>query len=187
MKIKKTSLTRKNLLFLLLPVVLLAVGGTGYYKTRQQANETVVTDTNQPGVEKIDLSPPTEEDKQQVDRHKEAVAKQQERENQPAPSGLRQVKPFISNAGYYGNKVEVRSFIPEVYEAGGTCVITLVKGSDKVVKESLSVKGATTTDCPPAFISRSELPNPAGTWTVTVAYSSPTAEGISESRTVEVQ
>lgn len=187
MKNKKAVFSRKNSLILLALVLFLAIVGIVYYKSAQRGNETVIKNTNLPGEEKIDLSPPTEEDRQQVDQHKEEVAKQQERENQPPQSGIRQVKPLISNAGYYGSQIEVRSFIPEVYEAGGACTVTLAKGSDKVIRESFSVKGATTTDCPPAFIPRSDLPNAAGIWTVTVTYSSSTSQGVSEPRTVEVQ
>jgi hypothetical protein len=165
-------------------LVIIVLGSFLVYRRRSHNASTPAT-SNPPGTEKIDLSPPTEQEKQSNEQHKDELIKQQQQE-QNTQTGIKQVKPIITDAGYYDTQVEVRSFVPGIYEAGGTCTITMTKDSSSITRQVISSKGATTTDCPVVRIPRSDLPS-TGTWTVTVSYNSATAKGSSDSKTVEVK
>ncbi len=179
-----TKSSKRKARFLLVLVLLLALAGASGFWYKNRVRDKLANDlTNPPGTEKIDLSPPTEDDKKAVDQHKEELANQQTQPQTPA-SGQKQVTPVITNVRYANNQVEVRSFVPGIYESGGSCQATLTKDGQSVVKQTTSVKGATTTDCPIIIFSRSELS--AGKWTVVLTYSSATAQGSSAQTTVEV-
>ena len=180
-KLNRPRPSKRTLLITCVLIVILAVGGFAYSRMRNDKNPTAASPES---TEKIDLNPPTEQDKKDVEQHKDDIVKQQEEISKPQPS-TKTVTPFIVDAGYYNNQVEVRSYISEIYESSGTCTVTLVKGGSRVVKQVQGVKGATTTDCPVTTVPRSELS--VGAWAVTVSYSSPTASGNSETRIVDVK
>jgi len=175
---------KKSLLAIAVILFLVIASGSliAYPRVRVNKEAVQTADTNSPSFEKVDLSPPTEEDKQAVDQHKDALAKQQ---NEPAPSSSSSAKPIITDVGFYNGNVEIRSFITGVYEAGGTCTAELTKGSSKITRQVTATKGATTTDCPVIRIPRAELN--AGTWTAQLIYNSSASTGTSEPRTVEVR
>jgi hypothetical protein len=133
--------------------------------------------------EEIDMSPPTQQEKDDVDKHKEDLAEQPQ-QNAPS-SGRNTVTPSISDAGLYDKQIEVRGFIADIFEGGGTCRVELTMGSQKVTKEIAATQGTSTTICPLVKIPMSELST--GNWTVKLSYSSPNAEGISDARSVEVK
>ncbi len=141
---------------------------------------------DKPGTEKVDLSPPTEEEKQATEQHKADLLKQEEARNQAPPAGGRTVTPIITNSGYYDNQVEVSSFVPGIYEDGGVCTATFTQGASKVVKQSKGLKDATTTRCTNFAIPRSDFPS-SGNWTLVLSYASPAAHGASAAQTVEVK
>jgi hypothetical protein len=134
----------------------------------------------------INFAPPTEQEKQEAEEHKKEVEKQIEIENQPQPGGKKAVTPAISYAGQYGDVIEVSSFVPGIFEDGGTCTVKLTQGSSVITRDVTGVKDATTTRCPVASVPRSELPS-GGTWQATVTYSSNSAEGTSGASSFEVQ
>ncbi|MDB5185892.1 MAG: hypothetical protein JWL85_415 [Candidatus Saccharibacteria bacterium] len=183
MKNPKRMPSKKVLLIALLVVILLA-GAFIFMQSRR--NSTASTSVDQP-VEKIDLSPPTDAEKQEADARKEIIVKEQESQNQsqPTPGAKKAVKPIMTTAGFYDNQVEVSAFVPEVYEQG-TCTLTLTKGTAKVTKQTAGVKDATTTRCENFVIPRKDIPS-AGIWSAVVAYTSATANGSSEAKNVEVK
>lgn len=178
-KFKKSKNVNKKVFLALLVIILLAVGLVFYFNNREKHAGPSVESPNLG--ETINFNPPSEQDKQEVDQHKQDIVSQE----QQTPKTSNSVKPIIIDAGFYDGQVEVRSFISGTYEAGGTCSVKLTKAGQSIVKDSKSVKGATTTDCPPTIIPSSELSS--GTWAVVVSYSSTTTQGSSDIKTVEVK
>jgi hypothetical protein len=142
----------------------------------------------------INYDPPTKQEKQAVDEHKEAIITTPQGEPEPSnnnSNGPREVSPFITiaqqfNDSQYGNRVEVRAYIPEIIEFGGNCNFTFTKGSEHVTWKVEGQPDARTTVCDVAMVSRDKFPS-AGTWSVVVAYESNTARGVSDAVDVEVQ
>jgi hypothetical protein len=180
-KNSSTKLSKNQLLPIILAGLVLVLVGGLIFNRWQDSKSSSSQDTNQADDAEINLSPPTEEEIKAAQEHKDELVKQQNQQNQPTNG---KVTPIIIDAGYYDNQLEVRSFVPGIFEAGGTCTVTASKGNEKVSKQSAASQGATTTDCPVTNIPRSELS--AGSWTVVVSYVSTTNQGSSETRIVEV-
>lgn len=158
--------------------VLILGGGFAYSKLAHKAS----TGTN--AKNNIDLSPATPAEKQDSNEHKENTS--QNNQPTPPPSSTSSVTPVIVDASQYSDKIEVRSYVPGVFENGGTCTVTLTKGSLQVTKQAAATEDATTTRCANVSIDRSEF-SEAGQWTATVSYSSTAYQGSSKPTTVEVQ
>lgn len=136
----------------------------------------------------INFEPATEEEKAQAEQHKEDLSKRIEQEqNTPPQAGEKAVTPIISSWGQNPdtNNLEVAAFIPEVYEEGGTCTLTLVKSTTTVTKSSTAQKDVNRTSCVPFVIPRSELE--AGDWIASVHYASAAAQGVSNKQTISVK
>jgi hypothetical protein len=89
----------------------------------------------------------------------------------------------IASAGLYNNQVEVRAFVTDVIEGGGTCTATFTKNNRTVTESSEAFIDASTSQCRPIIIDRSRF-SEAGTWSVVVTYTSSTSKG--ESAPIEV-
>lgn len=126
----------------------------------------------------VDLSPPTDEDRAETEAHKQDLGNQQN--SASSSSGKKQVTPVIVNKDKNG----ASAYVQGVFEDGGTCTATFVHGQDKVTASSKGFKNVSYTSCEPMT-----LPGPLnieGDWTVTVTYSSSTAEGKSAPETFNV-
>jgi hypothetical protein len=140
----------------------------------------------------INMNPPTEEEKKAADDQKKKTEQQvQQEQTQQNTNSIIQVKPVISSVGQffdepYGNRIEVRAFIPGIYENGGKCKITFSKGESSFYKEVDALKDATTTRCETLTILRKDFPS-AGTWQVKVSYNSLRYSGDSEIQQLEVE
>lgn len=140
------------------------------------------TSTGQP----VNLSPPTNQEKQQVDQTKDQITKDQA--SQPsAPSSNPQTtaSPFITYAAQQGQSIQVNGYVGGVFEDNGTCLATFTKGDLKVTGESKGIADSDHTTCPPITIPRSSFSS--GTWSVVLSYSSDTASGSSQARNVVIQ
>lgn len=182
---KIKTLNKKSIILLLLVAALLVLaGGYAWYK---KTHSTVKAPPGNPGV---NFNPPTEADKQETEAHKqEILKKQQNNETTTAPKGSDgklAVTPVISYAEQIESNIEVGAFVPGVNETGGVCKVTLTKGSETITKQTQGHYDATSTTCEGFVIARSEF-HTAGTWQVVVNYSSATASGMSQARTVEVK
>lgn len=79
--------------------------------------------------EAINFNPPSEDEEQSGDKKKEDIVNNSS--NSTAPNGdtqqdssqLKAVKPVITSAGNYDSQIEVRSFIPGIYENTGICTV----------------------------------------------------------------
>jgi uncharacterized protein (UPF0333 family) len=179
---KKRSETKKKRLLLIGAVLLILTGIAAYFYFRDSPNTaTITTSTN----EQKPITPATEEEKKESDRLKNATA---DREAQPQASATQKksIQPVIVDANLYDQTVEVRAYIPGIVEDGGTCTVTLRKGSHIFTRTSAGFQDAKTTNCTKVTINRSDFPE-AGTWSTTVSYDSNTASGTSDVRTFEIK
>lgn len=179
----------KKVISIIVSVVLvlaLIVSGviTYKYSNRQKITATKSEDKiQQSGGSKIDLSPPTTEEKQASEANKDHIVQQAE-SSQPATTSS--VKPAITYAGQYNNQVEVGAYVSGVLESDGVCITTLSKDSEKITKQVVAVQNINSMDCPVAIIARSEIPS-AGAWAATVQYKSAKYNGTSDQREVGVK
>jgi cytoskeletal protein RodZ len=120
----------------------------------------------------IRYEPPTDEEKQQAEDHKDDLA-QQNNNPAPAPStpnAKKSVTPVITNVDNSG----LRGYVPGVIEDGGTCTATAKSGSATVTKTSSGFANVSYTQCAPITWD-SQLAS--GTWEFTLSYQSAKAEG----------
>jgi hypothetical protein len=170
-------ITKKNkkttLLITILAALLIIASVAAYFFFFKKAD----TFQGTAGVSKVNYGPPTEQEKKAGDAQKKAVVEQDKLDNQGTPANTN-ADIFISDASYYSddNMVEVRGYVTNVYENGGTCTATFTQGSQSVSTSSTGFQDAKTTQCGILNIARSKFAT-AGTWNLTLTYSSPTAQG----------
>jgi len=174
----------KIVIFTICGIVTLAALSFFAYKMLVKPNTNQIsnpgTDTS---VNDINMEPATEEEKQQAEDHKDDLVKQQETEANPKPAGQKkQVSPSISSA----DQTMISVFVSGVFEDGGTCTATITGPGNTIKKTSVGFANASYTSCEPIFLSRSDF-SKSGTWSVSVAYSSSTADGTSANREFNVQ
>lgn len=96
------------------------------------------------------------------------------------------VSVAISYADIFEGNLEVRAFMPSVIQGTGECTATVKKsGAPTITEKSPAFIDSSSTICQPIYIPTSQLSS--GTWTVSVAYSSPTHQGSSSDHKVEVK
>jgi hypothetical protein len=135
----------------------------------------------------VNLSPPTEEDKQQVDQTKDELGDDQTAPKPPTqPDSKATVSPFISYAALEGQTGVVNGYVGGVFEEGGTCTATFTRGSAKIVKTTTGFQDSDHTTCPPFNVARGELAS-AGTWDVILSYTSNTSTGSSPPSQVDIK
>ncbi len=78
-----------------------------------------------------------------------------------------------------------QAFVTNIIESNGSCTLTLSRSGAADVKATVSAYAdATVTYCRKIIIPKSSIS--PGTWTATIAYSSPTSSGTSSTETVQV-
>jgi hypothetical protein len=178
-------LTKKSALFAVL--VALVIGGILYFSvfkndSNQAVNKPSGSTSTDSGNKEIDLKPPTQTEKQQVESNKEQIVKRDEQINNastPASSsGLKQVSITITEA----SAERIAAFTSDIFESGGQCTATAVKGSQIITKTSEGLKASNYTQCTVFW----DNPLEKGIWTMSISYKSVTAEGTA-SKTKEVQ
>lgn len=179
-KIKVNFRSKKFIIAVIIAALLISGSAFAYVATRDDDKKNEDVTANGPESESIgtsyDINPATEEEKRESEQHKDAIVEQQ---NQPAPQPgqKKQVSVVITSA----DANSINAYVSGVLEDGGTCTATLTKGSQKIDRTSSGFSNVSTTNCSPI------APNfpSGGTWTVTVSYSSASAEGKAQT-TVEV-
>lgn len=185
MQNKKSESSKKYILLIIICLLLvLAAGSLLYYKTNifKQPTKSVT--------ETINYNPPTKEEMASSDAIKDKIVENQNNTssnntNSNHTSQTTNASVIITDAGQYGNVVEVRSFIQNEYQ-DGTCTITFTKGSQSLEKTTPAYRDATTTICTNPLINRSEFPE-AGDWYVTVKYTATNISGISEKKLIKIE
>ena len=153
--------------------------------TSQQPDSPTQTSAQQDGV---NLDPPTDADKKEVDNHKNQLADKLDnpQSNQPATT----TKPYLTRAEHITdpsvNKVEAAGYVSSVIEDGGSCRYTFSGSATEVTRESKGFKDARTTVCPPVSIPRAEFGAP-GTWKVKLTYNSTTVSGTSDEQSIDIK
>lgn len=182
----KKLITGKRLLLLGLAVIVAAAGGFG---VKHFNTDTPIAQI-QPVASPVNYDPPTQQDKDQTQAHKEELAREyQQQQSEPsaqATSGKQIVNPIITNASQLDQQVTINAYVGGIFENGGTCTATFTKDSLQIVKKNTAFANATTTDCPPVMMDRSEFSS-KGDWQVSVAYDSAKATGISQPKTFTVK
>ena len=134
----------------------------------------------------INYDSPTEVEKNAGDEIKESLVKSGNENNPDSTPGTKKnVEVLISDAGQYGNKIEVRAFMPSHYE-NGTCTITLTQNTAKVEKAAPAYKDSSYTICTNPDFNREEFPS-SGEWQVSVAYVSDNAYGTSQPKIISIK
>lgn len=185
-KISGSKRTKKTVWILAsLAVVALIVGLASYILTRGNDSDFDKTSTGHD----VNLNPPTPEEKAETEEHKDSLAEKEGNPTPPTPttpSGKLAVVPFITFAGQEGGDVSVSGYITEVFEENGTCTATFTKGTLSHSQQSKGFRDFKHTSCAPITAPRSNFAE-GGTWTVTLSYSSPTAVGSSQPRSVAIE
>lgn len=183
----RKSISKKPILLVIIAAVLI-IGVFIAYKSQRNANQPA-SGADTTSVEKIDLSPPTQEELKETADHKENLGSTPSTNTPPAaqPGGRNAVKPVITFADQTNNNtsLEVSSFIPSVVEEGGECTFTATKDSQTVTKKLGTLRSASSTSCKNFVIPSSEFAA-KGSWKITVAYSSSVSYGVSDTSTVEI-
>jgi len=167
-------------------VLILILAAAGIFVWRHFDSKTSTQGANTGADKGINYSPPTKEEQESGDKVKDQVIKTQDQDSKPQTTPAN-ATVMITDAAQYGDTVEVRSFISNIYK-DGTCTIAFTQGSLNVTKEAPAYQDATTTICTNPVIKRSEFPA-AGNWQLTVSYKSTdgTASGTSAIKTVTLK
>lgn len=183
MTLKRPS---KKLAILLLAIVIVSLASILAFKMANSHNaKSSATTSSETTVNTVNYDPPTKEEVIAGDEQKDKnVQRDKVNSNTAPPAGSANI--VIVDAGQYDNTIEIRSFISNVYEDGGTCTVTFTKDSLSVSRANTAFKDATTTQCKPINIGRSEFPA-AGDWKLVVSYTSPTISGSSTTKTVSIK
>lgn len=178
-----TKKSPQKLLLITTLVVLLVVAGALLWRRQNSQNDTV-SQTSSNG---INLSPATEQEKQDSNAIKEQTYEEEKKSETDNQSGdKKSVTPVVVDAGQYDNAIEVRSYISGVVEDGGSCTFSFTQGQGKVTKTVTGFADATTTKCPNTSIPRSDFPS-SGSWSLVVEYSSSSASGKSSTISIEIK
>jgi hypothetical protein len=182
-KNKKRSNKKKIVLIVIIVVLAVLSSIFAYYYFTDEKPATSNTagsspsPTNEP---KINLDPPTDDEKKDSDRAKDVIVDQQQN---PTPT-TNTVTPIVTYADYNNatKQLEVGAFVSGVVQDGGTCTFKLTKGSQTFTKQTTGFANAQNTGCPALSANRSDIPS-SGTWSVVVSYSSTSHSGVSQNQT----
>lgn len=161
-------------------IALLVIGGF-YFVNRKSRPNTPGTDNNTQAQDGTQYPGPTEQEKKDAQTNKDKLANQT-----PATTSQNGAKKVVTPVITSANQTEVRGFVPGIVENNGICTATFTKGSTSFTKESKGFSNVSNTNCEPIVVSRSDFSS-SGTWSVTLSYSSVTAQGISKVTNIEVQ
>lgn len=177
MSIRIPLLKNKKLLMISIVLTLL-IAGILTVVMHNRTNPSIEIPDGIAGSSEINYDPPTEEEKTTGDSQKDQNIKQQQLENRQVEA-VTNATLVISDASYYSTEdvVEVRAYISNVIENGGTCKANFSQiGQPAVIESSQAFQDARTTQCGAINIARSRFPA-AGTWDLLLTYSSPKASG----------
>lgn len=176
------SRNRKKLIAVLLIVSLFILAALAYYLVGAK-NSLNQSDSSVRPVNSVDYGGPTDEEQAAGEVQKEANKQREALDTAPASSVA---DILISDASQYGDTVEVRAYIPNIYEDSGTCTAKFTKNSQEVSVSSKAFKDAKTTQCGALDLDRQSF-SEAGEWKLVIAYKSPAANGTTQPKTVTIK
>jgi cell division protein FtsL len=173
---------KRLLLLTALVLVALAIGiGVSHFRDTSNANQAA---SRQRGVNTVDYSGPTKEEQAVGNAQKTKEVERSQLNNNPPQTSANLA---IVDSTQYGSIFEVRAFISNIFENGGTCKVTLTKsGAPTISQTSAAAASATNTQCATIDIPTSNFSS-KGEWQLTVSYNSATASGTSEQKTVSIK
>lgn len=127
-------------------------------------------------------SGPTNQELKETKEHKEQVLNNQTQPpdaNNPPSS----VTPVITAKEQVDQQVRVTAFVPGLIQNSGSCLLKAVKGAHQVTKTVAAAANASTTDCAPFLMNRTDFAE-SGNWNITVTYTSTTLRGVSSSEVI---
>lgn len=172
---KQKKYQNKKIILLAVAVVIaivLTVGSLIVYRNFQKPKPDF---NGTAGLSGINYSPPTQDERRAANEQKEKNVTEQANASKNEDNKAIVV---ITDASYYAdnNSVEVRAYISNIIEDGGTCTVTFEKDGHKITQQQTAFKDATTTQCGALDTPRSQF-NSNGTWNTTVVYTSSKANG----------
>jgi hypothetical protein len=121
------------------------------------------------GQDEINLNPPTEDELQAVEDNKikisDEIDKEQNTSSEPTEGNKTTVKPIIGYIEVGDEQIRANGFISTMIEEGGTCTLTLRKGTQTAQTSTTSLADAQSTICGLIQINKTEVNN--GEWTAT--------------------
>ncbi|MGH7158054.1 MAG: hypothetical protein ACREGD_03185 [Candidatus Saccharimonadales bacterium] len=182
---KKRMHTSKRILLCGLVILMVGTAALLFFLNREDRPLTETTATSAGATDgrdtTINYDPPTEEEKQQAEDHKDELAQQAQNQD-PNTSNKKEVIISITSAtNVSGPTVTITGFAQGIVEDAGTCTATLTKGGDTKTATSDGFADANTTQCQPMTMQLSP-----GSWQLTLSYNSSSASG-SSTKTLTVQ
>jgi len=172
--------TRWSVLGVIVLLALLAVSAWAL-PIRNHNKPSIPTNGNPatPSKSYVNLSPATDQDKQDTENHKKDLSQT----STPTPTtadGKRLVTPIIT----HGDQNTLNSYVSGVFEDGGTCTATITNTSTSqvITKSSQGFENASYTSCAPI----TSLGLGSGIWQAVLSYSSSTSAGSSSPYTIKV-
>jgi hypothetical protein len=176
---------KKNKVLTIATILLVVIFGSAYYLfvgTKESAplNESKNNET-QASLETIKESPATDQEKAESQTVKEELANNP---NTPVvgSDGKKQVNVVVTD---YSPSV-VGSFVEGVVEDGGSCTATFKQGTLSFTKTVSAIANVSTSQCERIILNSSDFPA-KGAWSTSITYSSPSANGVSQSVTINVE
>ncbi len=188
MKIKSLFTTKKALITI--PAILLIVGATAWGLDKANIinlpflpNESAGTENPGNG---INYGPPTEEEKKETEQFKKDLENKNYNQSSDtnSPASMKQASVTMTYLTYGVGGISSSGFINNVFEDGGTCTLTLTKGSLKLSGTSSGIQDVNKTTCSPITINKNKLQS--GEWYAVLSYKSSTINGSSPSRVINV-
>lgn len=165
MKLSQRSQQKRSALpVLILTAIILIAAAVGMY---------VFFTRPKPVENRVNYNPPTNNERQDAIDQKEKNQQREEIEKSDVVPSTANV--VITDANQYDNSIEVRGYVDNVYEDGGSCTATFTLGSAKVSKTLPIIKDAKTLQCGALDFERAQFS--PGTWTMTLIYKSSTVQG----------
>lgn len=181
-KTKKVSHT-KTIILGTLAVLILLGAATIAFRQFTKNNQPSASTTRTATSDGINFDPPTQEEQEAGDKKKEEISKGTDQPSPPPSANGADV--LITYGDVYAGNVEVGAYIANIFEDGGTCKLSLKKGTVEHTATSQGVKNVSTTNCPALSIVTNKLS--PGVWAATVTYTSPTISGTSKAKDITVQ
>jgi hypothetical protein len=173
---RPSSSRKKQWLFVVTALVILGIAAGLLVYTRHQAAEKA----KPPLTDKITYASATKEEQAASDKQKQADLNQ---ESTPPPTTA---SVNISDANQYDDTVEVRAYVSNAVEDGGTCTTVFTKGTTNFSVDTKAFKDASTTQCGAIDVARSKF-SASGKWSVIVRYASPSISGQSQPSQLDIK
>ena len=181
MKTKKIN--NKRIIIIATGLLLIATAGAFFMYQKMTSKVDQSQDATRP-TNTVDYGPPTDEEKAQAEKQKEQNIERSQSDSAP-PS--RTANVVVVDSSQYGSSFEVRGYVSNVFEEGGSCTARFSRiGSNAVVKVVSATKSATTTQCQTIEVPVTEF-NVKGDWNFTLEYSSPSKQGITKSSIIAIR